>query len=129
MYWLAKSDPTTCSGLICGSTGNLSVFAEPTKPAKGGEEEEEGVNLQSATPHAWQPRQPNGSFAQLRQFGSLIVWLSQAQAPGFWLVVGLVGLPVFVFVGLGRLVVEGCGSTQSSTPYDQHQLIVPPKVM
>ena len=127
MYWLAKSDPTTCSGLICGSTGNLSVFAEPTKPGKGGEEEEEGVNLQSATPHAWQPRQPNGSFAQLRQFGSLIVWLSQAQAPGFWLVVGLVGLPVSV--GLGRLVVEGCGGTQSSTPYDQHQLIVPPKVM
>ena len=123
----SKSDPTTCSGLICGSTGNLSVFAEPTKPAKGGEEEEEGVNLQSATPHAWQPRQPNGSFAQLRQFGSLIVWLSQAQAPGFWLVVGLVGLPVSV--GFGRLVVEGCGGTQSSTPYDQHQLIVPPKVM
>ena len=128
MYSLAKSDPTTCSGLICGSTGNLSVFAEPTKPAKGGEEENKEVNLQSATPHALQPRQPKGSFAQLRQFGSLIVWLSQAQAPGFWLVVGLVGLSVGS-VGLGGLVVEGCGGTQSSTPYDQHQLIVPPKVM
>ena len=101
------------------STGDFDVFPEPTKPEKN---QEEGLDLQSSTPHALQPRQPYRSLAQLRQLGSLIVWTSQAQAPGFWLVVGL-------FVGLvGGLVVGGPvggrGGTQSSTPYNQHLLII-----
>ena len=118
---LSKTDESKAdvfeSLCIGSSTGDLNVFAKPTKPEKS---REKGLNLQSSTPHALQPRQPYGSLAQLRQFGSLIVWLSQAQAPGSWLVVGL-------FVGLGGLVgglVGGRGGTQSSTPYNQHLLII-----
>ena len=99
------------------STGDSNVFPEATKPEKNGEEKR---HLQSSTPHALQPRQPYGSLAQLRQFESWIVCSSQAQAPGCWLVVGL-------FVGLGGLVgglVGGRGGTQSSTPYNQHLLII-----